>query len=175
MIQIFPTSTSPWIAVAVAAAFVVSPLSVQAQECDKLKTYGAYTMCCVAAGRQPMAVSAWVRRHERTAGTARGAGTVAVREADETPGNPLARKPYRDEMTRHDGLRSRAEVLSQSPRMSHYQSRVQELRSEDDRTIKAFELQAGPAGGSAAALPGLKRHDDKLEKMVVQAQGLVDR
>lgn len=150
--------------VAVCLGLLPAPTTARAHACDTQRTYGAYALCCISHGKKPMTSAAWVR--------SRPIEIVAV---DETPGSPLAREPYRAERARHERLRDRAEALSKHPRMSRYVVRAAELRIEDDRQMKKFDLQAKPAGGSAAALPGLKRHTDELETMVNRAQSHVDR
>ena len=154
---------------ALIGASMICPATAREAQCEALGSYGAYALCCIEAGRRPVPASVWVR--------GRGAPPVASTAAisDESPGNPLARGPYRAERVRHDALRARADVLSQHPGMRRYQSRADELRRDDDRKIAQFDRQAAPAGGSAAALPGLKRHDDKLQKMVQQVEGIVGR
>ena len=157
---------------AVLIACLAFPVTAQAGGGGDFTGYGSYALSCVAAGQRPDPVSVWLLRQK--AGTSPhddsgAAGGVRL------PGNFPARRDYVKERERHDELRRRAELLSQSPRMSRYQSRVDDLRAEDDRKMKAFNVLAGPSGGPAAALPELKRHDDSLEKMVDQAQQMVNR
>lgn len=156
-----------WALAALIGASLACPATAREMPCDSRTTYGAYVLCCVQAGRRPIPAAAWVRAH--------GAPPAASRAplSDESPGNPLARGPYRAERVRHDTLRARADVLSQHPAMKRHQARADELKRDDDRKIAQFDRQAAPSGGSAAALPGLKRHDDKLQKMVRQVEGVV--
>src|ERR1051325_4431847 len=117
---------------ALVAGFLALPASVRAQDCEALLTYSAYVKCTIRNGAQPMRASVWVKRHLAGATLApdhpyarrRGymgplskKAPVAAPDSDETPGNPLARKPYRAERARHDEIRARAETLSRSPRM----------------------------------------------------------
>lgn len=158
-----------WMLVALIGAWMVCPAAAHEEQCEALGSYGAYALCCVEAGRRPVSAAVWVRGRSLPP----FAPTPAL--SDESPGNPLARGPYREERLRHDALRARADALSQHPSMSRYQSRADELRRDDDQKIEQFDRQAAPPGGSAAALPGLKRHDDKLQKMVRQVEGIVGR
>jgi hypothetical protein len=150
-------------------ASAVCPVIAGEPSCEALRSYGAYALCCVERGQPPVSAAAWVRGR-RTPSTPK-----AAPPSDESPGNPLARGPYRAERARHDALRARADLLSQHPRMQRYQARADELKRDDDRKVAQFDRQAAPSGGSAAALPGLKRHDDKLQKMVHQVEGVVGR
>ena len=157
---------------AVLVACLAFPATTRAELRQDLASYGSYALRCVAAGQKPEPVSVWLRRLR--AGAARPFD-ASVPELGRSPGDIAARQDYLRERARHDELRRRAELLSQSPRMSHYQSRVNDLRAEDERKIAAFDLQAALSGGPAAALPELKRHDERLEKMVDQAQQVVGR
>lgn len=142
------------------------PGVTMADACDDLDTYGAYVVCSLRQGRKPLPASVWTKGRRIV---------PVIVEGDESPGNPLARRPYRLERLRHDRIRSRAETLSQHPRMRRYQAQAGEIRTDDDRRMSAFDVQSAPAGGSARALPGLKRHNDQLQKMVDKVQGVVDR
>lgn len=158
-----------WMLAALIGASMICPAAAREAPCEALGSYGAYALCCIEAGGRPIPASVWVHR--------RGVPPVASAAPlpDESPGNPLARGPYRAERVRHDALRARADVLSQHPGMRRYQGRADELKRDDDRKIAQFDRQAAVSGGSAAALPGLKRHDDKLHKMVRQVEGMVGR
>ena len=154
--------------VAGAAALMVCAASGWAQASDKQETYGTYARSCVAAGHKPISAAAWVRAHRSGMGLA-----LSGTSTDGSPENPLARGPYAAERSRHDALRARAEALSRDPKMERYQSRANDLKADDDRRVQEFDRQAALAGGSMAALSGLKLHDDKLDQMVAQVEQVV--
>lgn len=154
-----------WSSAALLAAAMVCVSPAAAQSCENLPNYGAYALCRVAAGQKPVSAAVWVQ--------ARQAKGVLPLAAVGSPGNQIALDPYRAERARHDQLRARADELSQSPKMQRYQSRANDMKADDDRSVKEFDRQAAATGGVAVALPALKRHDDKLDRILAQVESAV--
>lgn len=160
---------SSWASVVLFAASMACAGSAQAQKCEQLETYGAYARCRVSAGKKPVSAAAWIRTHSGKHGSSGAGSKASAAHAGKAP----AHKSYQQERARHDVLRARANVLAEHPKMARYQSRANDLKADDDRNVKAFDAQATTASGAEAALPGLKRHDDKLDKMLAQVESVV--
>lgn len=86
------------------------------------------------------------------------------------PKTCLESRPYLKERRRHDRIRGRADILSKNPLLSSYQAQAAELRAEDDRKMEELDLLTKSTGRYAVALAMLKKHNEKMLRMVRKAQ-----